>query len=468
MQKDQRNPTSIGLSRSIFKAYDIRGIVGESFGAPQAYTIGCALAQECRPHGRVAAVGRDGRLSSAEIAKALISGLNHSGVATVDVGEVPTPLLYFTALEHAQGSGFMVTGSHNPPDYNGIKMMVHNHTLAGDDVQRLYQRCVENRFDANEPGSNKTIDVTDEYLDRLADDVRLARPLRIGADCGNGVAGPAVKQMLDRLGCETVCLYCDVDGRFPNHHPDPSVPENLAVLIETVKEKNLDVGLAFDGDGDRLGVVDDVGRIVWADRQMMLFAKDVLAQHPGCSVIYDVKSSHLLEKIIKDHGGTALMCRTGHSFVKSALQETGALLAGEMSGHVFFKDRWFGFDDALYAAARLLEIISREAIPCSSLFDKLPAAVSTPEINVHFEREDAQHEFMRRFVDSADFGAARISKVDGVRAELDYGWGLVRASNTTPCLVIRFEADSKTELKRLQSLFRNELLKVEPSLPVPF
>ena len=454
------------MDSSIFKAYDIRGVVGENFNEEQAYIIGRALATRYPEHKRVS-IGRDGRLSSAAIASALIKGLNESGTATLDIGEVPTPALYFSACRNTDSSGFMITGSHNPAQYNGIKMMVGGHTLAGDDIQQIYHTCVDGTFTQGH-GSNTIQPVLDDYLSAITADVQLARPLKVAADCGNGVAGPAVKSLLQQLGCQTTCLYCEVDGRFPNHHPNPSVPENLTTLIDTVRENHLDIGLAFDGDGDRLGIVDNTGNIIWADRQMMIFAQDVLKHHPGCTIIYDVKSSRHLGEIIKAHHGTPHMSRTGHSFIKAALRETGALLAGEMSGHFFFKDRWFGFDDGLYAAARILEILARTESSCSELFDTLPVAVSTPEINIHFDRENAQHDFMRQLISTAQFDGAPINKTDGLRVEFPHGWGLVRASNTTPSLVIRFEADNETELKRLQGLFRQQLLAVTSNLKIPF
>ncbi len=454
------------ISRSIFRAYDVRGVVGDDFGETQAFMLGRALATLYPDCGEVA-VGRDGRLSSAALSGALIRGLTASGADAVDVGEVPTPALYFAAHREGSGSGLMVTGSHNPPQYNGVKMMMRSHTLAGDDVAALYAACVEGRFSEGS-GERREKAVREDYVRGIADGVHVARPLRVAVDCGNGVAGPAARSLYERLGCEVTCLYCDVDGNFPNHHPNPSVPGNLEELIATVRSQGLDVGLAFDGDGDRLGVVDDAGRIVWADRQMMVFAQDVLKTNQGATIIYDVKSSRLLAQVIERNGGVARMCRTGHSFVKGAMKETGALLAGEMSGHIFFNDRWFGFDDALYAGARLLEILSREASKCSEIFDRLPRAVATPELNVHFEHEEEQHEFMRRFAAEARFNGAEISTIDGLRVEFDHGWGLVRASNTTPCLVLRFESGDQAGLERLQSAFREQLLKVDPELKVPF
>lgn len=454
------------INPTLFRAYDIRGVVGDDFGEPQLFALGQALATRYPDCGTVV-VGRDGRLSSDDLSAALIRGLNASGVDVLDVGEVPTPVLYFAAHQSGAGSGLMITGSHNPPRYNGVKMMIGGHTLAGDDISALYATCVQQEFKRGN-GSRVGATPDDDYIRRVTDDVGLHRKLHIAIDCGNGVAGPVARALYERLGCEVVCLYCEVDGTFPNHHPNPSVPGNLTDLIATVREQQLDVGLAFDGDGDRLGVVDDTGTIVWPDRQMMIFAQDILRNHPGATVLYDVKSSRHLSRVVEQCGGVARMCRTGHSFVKQALKETGALLAGEMSGHLFFSDRWFGFDDALYAGARLLEVLSRTEEKCSALFAKLPRSVSTPELNVPFEREDQQHEFMRRFLAEAQFGEARISEIDGLRVEREDGWGLVRASNTTPCLVLRFESDSQGGLEALQAVFREQLLRVDPALEIPF
>ena len=454
------------ISRSIFRAYDVRGLVNKDFGETQVFALGRALATRYPDCGEIA-VGRDGRLSSATLADALIRGLNASGADAVDVGEVPTPALYFAAHRSGSGSGLMVTGSHNPPQYNGVKMMVSGHTLAGDDLTELHAICSGEIFRQG-TGARSASMVRDDYVRTITDNVEIKRPLRIAVDCGNGVAGPVARALFGRLCSELTCLYCEVDGHFPNHHPNPSAPENLEELIAIVREQNLDAGLAFDGDGDRLGVVDDTGDVIWADRQMMVFARDVLKTHPGATIIYDVKSSRHLARVIESHGGVARMCRTGHSFVKAELKRTGALLAGEMSGHIFFNDRWFGFDDALYAGARLLELLSRGKDKCSEIFARLPRAVSTPELNVHFEREDEQHEFMRRLKDEAQFDDAEISTIDGLRVEFDHGWGLVRASNTTPCLVLRFESDSRAGLEWLQSKFRKQLLKVDPCLKIPF
>ena len=456
-----------GLAADIFRAYDVRGVVGDSFGADQAFAIGRALAS-LYPQCAHVMVGRDGRLSSPEIADALMRGLCASGVDATDVGMLPTPALYYAAHKHGGGSGLMVTGSHNPPAYNGVKMMMGGVTLSGDAIQAVYAKCLAGDF-VDGAGARKERPALDEYAAAIVADVKVARKLRVAVDCGNGVAGPAALKVLSALAGEVCELYCEVDGRFPNHHPDPGDPANMAELMRTVVEERCDLGLAFDGDGDRIGVVDSKGRIVWPDRQMMVYAADVLSRQPGATIIYDVKSSRHLAAEIKRLGGRAQMCRTGHSFVKSAVKETGAPLAGEMSGHIFFNDRWPGFDDALYAAARLMEALAREPGSTAELFERLPDAVSTPEMNIAFERENMQHEFMERFTRGAQFDdAAEVITVDGMRVEFDDGWGLVRASNTTASLVMRFEADDEVALDRIQERFRRELLKTESELSLPF
>lgn len=459
----------------IFRAYDVRGIVDKQLGESTMRAIGRAVAT-LHPGLPAIAVGYDGRLSSERLAAALCTGLRVSGAHVVEIGQAPTPLLYYAAHELCEGSGLMVTGSHNPPEYNGVKMMISGHTLAGDDIQQVRAAIEGGRFleceDGGE-GATRRREVLADYVARIAADVRPARRLRIAVDSGNGAAGPAAKALFSRMDCELTCLYCDVDGRFPNHHPNPSVAENLAALQRKVRDDGLDIGFALDGDGDRLGVVDERGEIIWPDRQMMVYAQDLLRRHPGAAVIYDVKSSRHLPQIVEQCGGRAYMSRTGHSFIKSMLREKDALLAGEMSGHIFFRDRWYGFDDGLYAAARMMEIVAADGRRCSDIFGDLPQAFGTPEINIHFEREGRQHDFMRRFARSTPRFTGtrvggRVDLTDGVRVEFDDGWGLVRASNTTPCLVARFEAESEQRLRELQQLFRTELLRVEPALDIPF
>lgn len=412
-------------------------------------------------------LGRDGRLSSPRLAEALSGGLQSAGVHVTDVGEVPTPVLYFAAHEYCQGCGLMVTGSHNPPHYNGVKMMVHKHTLAGDDVQAIYRDIVAGCFKKGQ-GSYRQYDALETYIAKVVSDIDIVRPIKLVADCGNGVAGPYAIALFKALGCELDCLYCDIDGNFPNHHANPSEEQNLVDLIEAVRKNRAEIGVAFDGDGDRLGVVDELGNVIWPDRQMMIYAQDILKSRQGACIVYDVKSSSRLPEIIRNSGGKPQICKTGHSYVKSMLKQTDAVLAGEMSGHIFFNDRWYGFDDALYAAARLMEIYSRHSGTCSDLFAALPHSVSTPELNVYLSSEGDQHIFMDRFLSEARFEDAELDYTDGVRVDYKNGWGLVRASNTTPCLVIRFEADDENRLNEIKDIFRNQLLSVESSLELPF
>lgn len=454
------------IDPDIFRAYDIRGVVGRALTPEVVRSIGHALGVLYPGSPRVA-VGRDGRLSSPELARALCQGLADAGRTAIDIGAVPTPVLYFATHHLETGAGVMITGSHNPPEYNGIKMVMDGRTLFGEEIQRIHERIVAGNLPRGE-GRIEHAEVLGAYLERITADVRLARPMRIAVDAGNGVAGPTARRLFDALGCRVECLYCDIDGTFPHHHPNPSELDNVQDLIRTVREQGLELGLAFDGDGDRLGVVDEQGKVIWADRQMMLFARDVLSRNPGATIIFDVKSSRHLAELIRSEGGRPLMWKTGHSFIKAKMKETGALLAGEMSGHIFFQERWYGFDDGLYAGARLLEILSRENRPASAVFGELPDAVSTPELNVHFEADGAQHEFMRRFAERARFEGAEVSRIDGIRADFPDGWGLVRASNTTPSLVIRFEADSQSALERIQARFREQMRAVDPTIELPF
>lgn len=451
----------------IFKAYDIRGIVGKSLTVDGTERIGHAIGSEARARGvRALAVGRDGRLSGPELVRALTRGLTRAGCDVIDIGQVPTPVLYFATFHLGTQSGISVTGSHNPPDYNGFKVMLAGDTLSGEAIQALRMRLVQAQLTHGE-GKVTRSDVHGAYLDRITGDVKLARRMRLAVDCGNGVAGAVAPELLRRLGCDVTELYCEVDGNFPNHHPDPSHPENLADLIRTVKRDKLEVGLAFDGDGDRLGVVSPDGSIIWADRQMILFARDVLARNPGAAIIFDVKSSRMLEAAIREAGGKPLMWKTGHSFIKAKLKETGALLAGEMSGHIFFKERWYGFDDGIYAAARLLELLARDPRPTQEIFASLPNAVNTPELNIKVA-EGEPHRIIEELIAQAHFPDAKITTIDGLRADFHDGFGLVRASNTTPVLVLRFEGDNPAALKRIQDQFRALLQRARPDLPLPF
>ena len=460
-------PPSFPVPAHVFRAYDIRGVVGRELTPELVHAIGRAIGSQAYELGeQTVVVGRDGRLSSPELARQLIEGLRESGRDVIDIGAVPTPVLYFATHYLDASSGVMVTGSHNPPDYNGFKIVLQGRTLAEDDIQALHRRIVEGRYTSGSGGLEQ-VDVVADYIERITSDVRVSRRLTVVVDCGNGIAGAVAPQLYRALGCDVVELYCEVDGQFPNHHPDPSVPENLLALTRAVQEHAADLGLAFDGDGDRLGVVASGGTIVWPDKVLMLLAMDVLSRNPGATVIYDVKSSRHLERVITDHGGQPVMWKTGHSLIKAKMQETGALLAGELSGHIFFRERWFGFDDALYAGARLLEVLSLDHRTTARIFGSLPESVSTPELRVDVP-EGEQRRIMERLAAGAKFPGARLTTIDGVRADFEDGWGLVRASNTTPCLILRFEADDPEALRRIQELFRQELLRIEPSLELPF
>jgi phosphomannomutase/phosphoglucomutase len=462
-------PTTFAPAPEIFKAYDIRGIVDQTLTAEAVSAIGHALGSEAVARGQGAiAVGRDGRLSGPTLSGALADGIRMAGVNVVDIGCVPTPLTYFAAYHLETDSCVSVTGSHNPPDYNGLKMVLAGQTLHGDLIQALRQRILSgNLVHAAAPGRLTQADVMDAYLDRVVGDVRLARPMKIVMDCGNGVAGVIAPALFRRLGCELVELFCDVDGNFPNHHPDPSKPENLADVVRALETSGAEIGIAFDGDGDRLGVVTRDGEIIYPDRQLMLFAADVLDRVPGGEIIYDVKCTRNLAGWVQARGGRPTMWNTGHALVKAKLKETGAPLAGEMSGHMFFRERWYGFDDGLYAGARLLEILSR--VPDgNALLKALPDAVSTPELNIRMQ-EGEPFELVRRLREAMPFSAARdVITIDGVRVEYADGFGLARPSNTTPVVVLRFEADDDAALTRIQADFRRALNAVWSGVDVPF
>jgi len=457
----------VNVPAEIFRTYDIRGIVGRTLTPAIVREIGRALGSLGRERGAPTfALGRDGRLSGPELSAALTEGLLSAGADAIDIGMAPTPVAYFAAHHLGCGSCVAITGSHNPPDYNGLKMVVAGDTLWGEDVQEL-RRSIETGKLSKGSGKRSTANVLDAYVERIAGDVRLARPFRIAVDCGNGVAGMLAPRLYRRLGCEVEELYCEVDGRFPNHHPDPSQPKNLRELIEKLKTGKSELGLAFDGDGDRLGVVTKDGEIIFPDRQLMLLAKDVLSRNPGAEIIYDVKSTRLLAPWIERHGGKPTIWKTGHSLIKAKLKETGALLAGEMSGHTFFKERWYGFDDALYGGARLLEVLSKEQ-DANRALKSLPNAPSTPEL--HWKLEEGEpHALVAKLQASKPFpGAERVLTIDGVRVEYADGFGLARASNTTPVIVIRFEADNLAALERIKRDFRAALQPLKPNAPLPY
>jgi phosphomannomutase/phosphoglucomutase len=455
------------ISPEIFKAYDIRGIVGRNLTADAVELIGHAIGSEAAARKQSGiAVGYDGRLSGPELAAALARGIRKSGIGVLDIGRVTTPMVYFAAHHLKTGSGVAVTGSHNPPEYNGLKMMLGGETLAGEAVQKLRLRIEDGDF-THGAGDYARKDITRDYIERIAGDVKPARPMRLVIDCGHGVAGAFAPDLYRRLGCEVTELFCDVDGNFPDHHPDPSQPANLKDLQRALAEGKGEIGFAFDGDGDRLGVVTKRGRIIYPDRQLMLFAADVLKRQPGASVIFDVKSTRHLFQWIRRHGGTPVLWKTGHSFIKKKLQESGAALAGEMSGHFFFRERWYGFDDALYAGARLLEILAREEDP-GGVLEALPDSVNTPELHLKLE-EGENYLLIEKLGKTARFqGAREVITIDGLRVEYTDGFGLARPSNTTPVVVLRFEADDEAALKRIQGDFRRAILAVKPDAKLPF
>lgn len=454
---------------SIFREYDIRGIVGKDLNEEIVANIGKAVASEAQLLGiKTIVMARDGRLSSPNLAQALANGLTAIGCDVMDIGLTPTPMLYFVA-HHTEGrSGVMITGSHNPADYNGLKIVLNGETLSGERIQGIKKRIDSGDYGVGMAGTvTQNNSFTNEYIGIISEDIRIARPMKVVVDCGNGATSTLGPVLLKTVGCEVIDLYCTIDGNFPNHHPDPSKPENMADLAAIVKLHAADLGIAFDGDGDRLGVVDSQGKIIWPDRQMMVFARDVLARKPGADIIYDVKcSKHLHEQIAK-RGGRPIMWKSGHSLMKAKLKETGAALAGEMSGHIFFNDRWFGFDDALYAAARMIQILSEDTRSSQEVFAELPDSINTPELNIAL-KEGENTGFIERMFSLANFKDAKIIDIDGMRVEFADGWGLIRASNTTPSLVLRFEADNKEALQRIQTEFKKLMLQIKSDISLPF
>lgn len=465
---NQPEDTQVEVPASIFRAYDIRGVVGDTLTFETATLIGKAIGSEAQARGeKCVIVGADGRLSSPEVSQNLMQGIISTGCDVISIGMVPTPVLYFaTHIIDESNSGVMVTGSHNPPDYNGFKTVLAGKTLANEDIQQLYQRIKENNLQQGQ-GSLIEVDVLESYVERIRNDIALAKPLKVVVDCGNGVGGVIAPRLLEDLGCNVIPLYCDVDGNFPNHHPDPGKPENLKDLIAKVKETKADLGLGFDGDADRVGVITNEGKLIYPDRLLMLFAKDVVSRNPGADIIFDVKCTRKLTGLISGYGGRPIMWKTGHSLIKAKMKETGALLAGEMSGHIFFKERWYGFDDGIYSAARLLEILSTETRNADQIFASFPETISTPEINIQVTDEN-KFDLVDQLAKQGNFGKGTITDIDGVRVDFPVGWGLVRASNTTPVLVLRFEADTEENLKKIKALFKKQLLAVDSSLDIPF
>jgi phosphomannomutase/phosphoglucomutase len=460
-------PDALMVPEAIFRANDIRGIIKKSLTPELMWLLGLGLGTMAREAGQpTMLVAQDGRLSSPSLTHALTKGLLATGIDVVDIGQVPSPVLYFATHYLATGTGVIVTGSHNAAEFNGLKMMIGGKTLSQTKIAQLYQVTAQRQFTYGQ-GTYQVRNLILAYIRAVVSDIYLTRPLRVVVDCGNGIAGVVAPKLLTALKCEVIPLYCEIDGHFPNHHPDPSQPQNLTDLIAAVKLHQADIGLAFDGDGDRLGVVTPNGEIIWPDRQIMLFARDVLAQNPGAHIIYDVKCSQHLGPFIQQHGGQPVMYKTGHALIKSKMQELNALFAGEMSGHFFFNDRWFGFDDALYSAARLLAMLAASKGGAEGLFAQLPNSISTPELQIAIA-DSRKFALIEQLRTSADFGEANIIEIDGLRVEYAKGWGLIRASNTSACLVLRFEADSQAQLLAIQHCFKQQLLALAPDLSLPF
>jgi len=455
------------LTPGIFKAYDIRGVLGSTLDAAIAEQIGRAFGTAVKARGEhYVVIGRDGRLSGPDLSAALAKGLQSTGTSVIDIGMVATPMLYYATHHLAARSGIMVTGSHNPPDYNGFKMVLSRQAIYGEAIQSLYHSIIAQDF-VHDEGGYFALDIRDNYLDRILSDVKLARPMKIAIDCGNGVAGSIAGELYRALGCEVTELFCEVDGNFPNHHPDPAHLENLQDLIDVLSKGDAEIGLAFDGDGDRLGVVTKDGQVFFPDRQLMLFAQDVLTRHPGGAILYDVKCTRHIAPWVTAAGGQPVMCQTGHSLVKARMRETGAPFGGEMSGHLFFKDRWYGFDDGLYAGARLFELASRMQDITQTL-NALPKSTSTPELQVALA-EGENHALVVRMQAEAEWpGASQVITIDGVRVEYPDGFGLCRASNTTPVLVLRFEAENEAALSRIQQAIGSAITRIKPDAQLPF
>lgn len=456
------------ICAEIFRAYDIRGIVDDTLTETTVYDIGRALGTKVLSlNGDSVVIGRDGRISGPRLSARLAAGIMSTGCNVVDVGMVPTPVLYYASVHLKIASAVMLTGSHNPPDYNGLKIIVDSTTIYGDAILELLTMIQQSNFVVGN-GTYTTANVIDSYIDEITSSLNIKKSLKIVIDCGNGVPGIVAPQLFEKLGCTVIPLYCEVDGNFPNHHPDPSDPHNLEDLQQRVIAEQADLGLAFDGDGDRVGIIDNTAKIIWPDRVLMLMARELLANHPGATIIYDVKCSRDVELEIINAGGVACMWNTGHSLIKAKIRETGALLAGEMSGHMFFKDRWYGFDDALYAGARLIEILSQQVDKSSGVFAQFPEQVSTPEMSI-LVTEQSKFTIMQDLLKNADFSQPhKIVTIDGMRVEFADGWGLVRPSNTTPKLIVRFEAQTAESLNNIQQQFRDAILKVAPDLQLPF
>lgn len=455
------------ISSSIFRTYDIRGIVGHELTDDTVYSIGLAIGSEARDRGqKKIAIGRDGRLSGLEFSKALAAGIMKSGCDVINIGQVTTPLVYYAANVLDTRSGVMITGSHNPPEYNGIKIVIAGTTLFEEAIQNLRKRIIADNFNYGE-GKEEHVDLIDHYIKRVVDDVKLAKPLKVVVDCGNGVGSVVAPKLFKGLGCEVIELFCEVNGNFPNHHPDPSVMANMQDLIAAVKTQKADIGFAFDGDADRIGVVTSNGEVVLPDRQLILFIRDILQRYPGASIPFDVKCSRHLANEIAKHGGKPAMIRTGHSILKAKINELQSPIGGELSGHIFFKERWYGFDDGIYAAARMLEIVSKDGRSSADIFAEIPNSINTPELKLSIA-DDRKFKFMAEFIAAARFSDAKVVTIDGIRVDFADGFGLMRCSNTSPAITFRFEGDTNEALARIEKAFKDQILALDQSLNLPF
>ena len=449
------------LNENIFRANDIRGIALEDLTEEVIFALGRALGTESLNRKQDDfIIGRDGRISSPLLFEWLSEGVLSTGCNVIDIGVVPSPVLYHATFNLSSSSGVVITGSHNPSNYNGFKILFNNNSTSSEEIQSIKKRIKEQDF-LSGAGRIESLDVVESYVEEVKNNIKLSRPMNISIDCGNGAAGVVAEKVYKGIGCEVEGLYCDLDGNFPNHHPDPSKPENVEDLIELVLKNKSEIGLAFDGDADRLGIISPTGEMIFPDMQMIVFSEHILKKKPNSKIVFDVKCSKLLEEAILKSNGIPIMSKTGHTFIKSMIRDHGAILGGEMSGHIFFNDRWPGFDDGVYAGARMLEILSHSE--GEDIFRTLPKLVSTPEINIETTDED-KFSIINDFKKISNFEDGKIIDIDGIRVEFDNGWGLLRASNTSPVLVLRFEADSSEALNNIKERFKDTLNKIEPSL----
>lgn len=459
--------TAININPYMFRVYDIRGIVDKDLTEETVGLIGQSIGTVAQKRGvKKLITARDGRISGPVLLKALINGILSSGCDVIDIGAVTSPMMYFATRVLDTDSGVALTASHNPPEYNGIKVEMNGESFFGDDITLLYKKIAENKLKTGQ-GKLEGLDIEERYISRIVEDVKLDKPLHVVLDAGNGIAGAFASKLFRNLGCQVTELFCEVDGTFPNHHPDPSIEENLRDLMKAVKENNADIGLAFDGDGDRIGIVTNTGKRITSDRLLMWLAGEILKEEPHGSIVFDLKCSRYLAEEIQKAGGTPIMWKTGHAYIKQKMKETGALLGGEMSGHIYLKHRWYGFDDGLYVGTRICELLTKSDKTLDEIFKVFPEPLITPELIIPID-DAKKFDFIKKFQETAKFPDAQVLKIDGIRADFKDGFGQVRASNTTPILNSRFEGDTEAVIKRIQALFKKELLKVDPTLKIPF